>query len=425
MLAAPHTRQRNTTQAKVVAAPVTGGWRDASKVASGGAVESTDRRKEPPVRPKPAFTATAVQRRTRATDRCAQRRAPTSLTPETCALCFEGPRPKQHCVCFKSALTRPTKLWNRESSVTCEAPIGSEASEAEDLTNPTAKRRTDDPEVASLLNLLGRVNASTPSLPPRPEVVAEIMTLLQDPRADSKRLARLVHGDPALAAQVLRVANSPAWRGRARIVTLQQAVARLGMGVLQEIVLSAAISGVYQVKGHEEMASNVWRHAIGTALFSKATARLRRENVESAFIGGLLHSVGRPVALWELIRQLRRKRMNATPSAVRTAVGLGHERVGLALAEAWQLPDVVQSVIAHVSEPGGATEHITAVQTVAFGAEVAQRALQEDSTDLIPDSPEQLVPFAHSEALDLYPKDVISILQQTPKVLAAIRAMST
>jgi len=308
--------------------------------------------------------------------------------------------------------------------VICEAPIGSEAPVAEDLANPNPKRHTDDPEVASLLNLLSRVNASTPSLPPRPEVVAEVMTLLQDPRADSKRLARLVHGDPALAAQVLRVANSPAWRGRARIVTLQQAVARLGMGALQEIVLSAAISGVYKVKGHEELASSIWRHAIGTALFAKATARLRRENVESAFIGGLLHSVGRPVALWELMRQLKRKRMNATPAAVRTAVELGHERVGLALASSWKLPEVVQSVIGNVSEPDGAAKHVAAVRTVAFGAEVAHRALNEDATEFIPPSPDKLVPFRHSEALDLYPEAVISILQQTPKVLAAIKAMS-
>ena len=306
----------------------------------------------------------------------------------------------------------------------CEAPIGTESPVAEDLASPTPMRRTDDPEVASLLHVLGQVNASTPSLPPRPEVVAEVMALLQDPCSDSKRLARLVHGDPALAAQVLRVANSPAWRGRARIVTLQQAVARLGMGALQEIVLSAAIAGVYQVKGHEEVAASVWRHAIGTALFAKATARLRRENVESAFIGGLLHSVGRPVALWELIQQIKRKRMNTTPAAVRAAVDLGHERVGLALASAWKLPEVVQSVIAHVGAPEGATKHVTAVRTVAFGAEVAHRALNEDAQELIPETPDKLVPFRHSEALDLYPEAVISVLQQTPRVLAAIKAMS-
>jgi len=308
--------------------------------------------------------------------------------------------------------------------VICESPIEAENSVAEERATTTTHRHTQDPEVASLVALLGRINAASPSLPPRPEVVAEVMTLLQDPRADSKRLARLVHGDPALAAQVLRVANSPAWRGRARIVTLQQAVARLGIGALQEIVLSAAIAGVYQVKGHEDLAASIWRHAIGTALFAKATARLRRRNVESAFIGGLLHSVGRPVALWELMRQIKKKRLNCTPIAVRTAVDLGHERVGMALASSWKLPDVVQSVIGHVADPVRATDHRSAVFTVAFGAEVAHRALTTDAEELIPKSPEELVPFRHSEALDLYPDQVIAILEQTPKVIAAIRAMS-
>ncbi len=291
-------------------------------------------------------------------------------------------------------------------------------------TSPPVQRPTEDPEVASLVTLLGGINAASPSLPPRPEIVAELMTLMQDPRSDSKRLARLVHGDPALAAQVLRVANSPAWRGRARIVTLQQALARLGMGTLQEIVLSAAIAGVYQVKGHEELASNIWRHAIGTALFAKATARLKRHNVEAAFIGGLLHSVGRPVALWELIRQIRRRRLNSTPTAVRAAVELGHERVGAALATAWKLPDVVQTVIQHVADPAQATAHEATVHMVAFGAEMAHRALHQ-SPAAFPETPEAMVPFRHSEALDLYPDQVFAILNQTPTVLAAIRAMAT
>ncbi|MBO86813.1 MAG: hypothetical protein CL927_15790 [Deltaproteobacteria bacterium] len=284
---------------------------------------------------------------------------------------------------------------------------------------------SDDPEVASLVALLREINAASPSLPPRPEVVAEIMTLMQDPRADSKRLARLVHGDPALAAHVLRVANSPAWRGRTRIVTLQQALARLGMGTLQEIVLSAAMAGVYQVKGHEDVAAGIWKHAIGTALFAKATARLKRQNVEAAFIGGLLHSVGRPVALWELMRQIKRRRLNSTPTAVRAAVEIGHKRVGSALATSWKLPDVVQSVICHVAAPETATDHQTTVRMVAFGAEMAHRAMHESPATLYPESAESLVPFRHSEALDLYPDQVLAILNQTGTVLAAIRAMST
>ncbi len=325
---------------------------------------------------------------------------------------------------FKAVTPDPNQVVNWEHHVICESPIEAESAVAEDHAAADTPRQTNDPEVASLVALLGRINAASPSLPPRPEVVAEIMTLMQDPRADSKRLARLVHGDPALAAQVLRVANSPAWRGRARIVTLQQAVARLGMGALQEIVLSAAIAGVYQVKGHEDLASSVWRHAIGTALFAKATARLKRRNVESAFIGGLLHSVGRPVALWELVRQIKKRRLNATPVAVRTAVDLGHERVGIALASSWKLPDVVKSVITHVSDPDRCTDHVSAVRTVAFGAEVAHRALTLPQEELIPDSAEELIPFRHSEALDLYPDQVIAILKQTPTVIAAIRAMS-
>lgn len=282
----------------------------------------------------------------------------------------------------------------------------------------------EDPAIRNLVALLGRIDASSSSLPPRPEVVAEVMALLEDPMADSRRLARLVHGDPALAAQVLRVANSPAWRGRARITTLQQAVARLGIGTLQEIVLSAAISGVYKVKGHGKRATDVWHHAIGTAIFAKLIARSQRLNVEGAFLGGLLHSVGRPVALWELAQQVRRRKLKVPVASLYSAIDIGHARVGAVLAEAWELPEVVVHAITFIDRPEASANHRPTVGCVALGARMAQTLVQ--------DGPEAVALFGaeghplppEAAEVDTYHDDLAALAEQADKVQAAIQAMS-
>ena len=72
----------------------------------------------------------------------------------------------------------------------------------------------------------------------------------------------------------------------------------------------------------------------------------------------------------------------------------------------------------------GLNERVDTVAAQVVSAEMAHRALHQ-SPAAFPETPEAMVPFRHSEALDLYPDQVFAILNQTPTVLAAIRAMAT
>ncbi len=254
-------------------------------------------------------------------------------------------------------------------------------------------------------------------LPPRPEVVSEVLQLINDPTTDSRRLSRLVHGDPALAAHVLRVANSPAWCGRSRIVTLQQAVSRLGMGTLQEIVLCVGMSEVYRAPGHEQTARQIWRHALGTALYAKVVARTVRENVEAAFLGGLLHSVGQPVVLRELVRHARRKRIPAQAEEIMVVVAEQQRTVGLGLAQAWDLPSVVQAAIQWADVPDEATRNRSLVHTVALASRLSSEML-----DGLPIDEDAIFPLA--DELNLYPEDIDTVRESGSSVQEAMQAMA-
>src|SRR5258708_37807581 len=78
-------------------------------------------------------------------------------------------------------------------------------------------------------------------VPMMPQVASRVMALINDPGAELSDLSSLIHRDPALAARVLQIANSAAYRGSEAIDSLQGAVQRLGLSTLGEIIFSVSL----------------------------------------------------------------------------------------------------------------------------------------------------------------------------------------
>src|SRR5581483_11226132 len=155
-----------------------------------------------------------------------------------------------------------------------------------------------------------RLAAGTLDLPLLPRVASQVVALVGDKKADANQLAALIHRDPALAGHVLRIANSPAYMPKMPIVSLQQAVSRLGFSVITEIAFAASVqSGIFRVPGYEAVLDGLWRHALASGAFAKEVARARRSNVESAFLCGLLHAVGKPALLQIAVDVARQRRV--------------------------------------------------------------------------------------------------------------------
>jgi putative nucleotidyltransferase with HDIG domain len=183
-------------------------------------------------------------------------------------------------------------------------------------------------------------------LPLLPAVAMELTSAAAREDVDMRVLAEMLKRDPALSAHVLRVVNSPLYSPRGQIVSLQQAVARVGASKIREISLVIACkTGVFKVKGFEREIAEIFQHSVATALFGQEIARQTRNNVEDAFLCGLLHDVGRPVLLQALGALLREARVAVDRPAVLELVSAQHELAGGALARAWGLPETVQAAI--------------------------------------------------------------------------------
>lgn len=133
--------------------------------------------------------------------------------------------------------------------------------------------------------LVQKIEQGEIELPLLPQVASQVMALTSDPEADAAKISSLIHQDQALAAHVLRIANSPAYMPRSPVASLQHAVAMLEINLLSEIAFTASLkAGAFQVPGHEDDVKQLWRHSLASGAFAKEVARTRRINVESGFL---------------------------------------------------------------------------------------------------------------------------------------------
>ena len=146
-----------------------------------------------------------------------------------------------------------------------------------------------------------RIASGALELPILPHVASQVLAMSTSDESNARSLAELLHRDQAIAAHVLRVANSPLYRPQVPIVSLQQAISRLGLTTLREIVITVSMqSRMFNVPSYATEARALWQHAAYTAAYASNIARRCRRNAESAFLGGLLHDVSKPVLLLAL-----------------------------------------------------------------------------------------------------------------------------
>jgi putative nucleotidyltransferase with HDIG domain len=184
-------------------------------------------------------------------------------------------------------------------------------------------------------------------LPPMPATAAEVMNLCQQEATDAAKLSSVIHGDPSIASNVLRVANSAAYVGQVPCASLQQAVSRLGMQAITEIALAVSVrSRLFANVDCAEMLKSLWQHSVLAGFFTKEIARMRRRNVEIAFLCGLLHDVGKALLLNNLDQGQGASATPLSPADLYQAVHDHHVAAGVLLAEQWCLPDQVKEAIA-------------------------------------------------------------------------------
>jgi len=281
--------------------------------------------------------------------------------------------------------------------------------------------RSDARSTATLAGeLAARASTGALDLPLLPDVAMRVINACSDPNSDLRRVAEVVRHDPAMAAHVLRVANSPMYAPRTPIVSLQQALARVGLAGLKQIALLVTCQArVFVAPGFEAPVAEALRHSIAVAFFAQEIARSRRANVEEAFLTGLLHDVGRPVLLQASADIARAWGASFAIEEVAAAVDASHAAAGGALAAAWKLSERVADAIRQHHAEAPALED-SSVWTLVLADALAKHAL--DPTAMPGD---RIRAHRAAAPLEIYPDALDALLLLRDRAVAAVETLAS
>jgi HD-like signal output (HDOD) protein len=185
-----------------------------------------------------------------------------------------------------------------------------------------------------------------------PAIALRILNLVASPEAEMVELATLVSRDPALSAGVLSVANSVVFRGLMEIETVRDAAVRLGLAEVGKIAAAVSARTLFSPRLRAEQAAfgdrwrALFRHAVAVGSAAAAFA-LRHPGARSdrVYLGGLLHDVGKSLALRILAGAFVEGRI-AAPEAARLERILDrvHVQLGGEAHQAWALPHYLTEI---------------------------------------------------------------------------------
>ena len=183
--------------------------------------------------------------------------------------------------------------------------------------------------------------------PMLPRVALEIHDLSCQLNVDGDKLVHVLERDPLLAAHVLRVANSPIFRGRDAETSLSSAIFRLGLKNLGEVVFELALHmRVFRSVAYSGMMEQLRRHSTACANLCRLLASHAGQDPEHAFLCGLLHDIG-IAAILIVLGERGKSEPTLEPSVLDGVVRQIHEDVSGMLVRLWKLPDEVAEVVAH------------------------------------------------------------------------------
>jgi HD-like signal output (HDOD) protein len=259
-------------------------------------------------------------------------------------------------------------------------------------------------------------------VPMLPEVANRALSLTQDPEASAAQMAELIQGDQSLAGHVMRIANSVAYTPMANITSLQQAVARLGMNVICEIALTAVLGAkLFNTPGYEDYVDFNWQHALATSLWSKEIARQAHLDQETAFLAGLLHSIGRPAVLQTLLELASQKEISVTPELVHRLEKKYSQSVSELVVMRWKMPVAIINAI----KPYQGLDK----NDQAFGVAAAVHSAARFATYILDvgaeDDEETLMELDALDALDLNEDQVQQLLTLQDSVQHRVEQLSS
>jgi HD-like signal output (HDOD) protein len=217
-----------------------------------------------------------------------------------------------------------------------------------------------------LTQLQSAIRENRITLPTLPEVALRVRDAVEQEKTTAREVADMVATDAALSARLLQVANSPLYRARFPIDSIQMAITRLGNKLVRNLVISLAMKQIFQATSAalDKRLRSVWEMSVQVAAISRALAQqLPNIETDQAMLAGLIHNIGSLPIL--TMAESYPDLLNNTELLDRYVENLNPE-IGKQILEEWNFPEMLVAVPEHYKDlsydGGSVADYVDVVQ---------------------------------------------------------------
>ena len=184
-------------------------------------------------------------------------------------------------------------------------------------------------------------------LPSFPEIAIRVRRILSDPTSSVEQVVRVVGSEPALAARLLRIANSASLNRSGRQVSdLRTAINRIGYNMVRSASISfsmAQIRNSNKLAGLEHHLTDLWQRSTMVAAFAYVLARnCTKVNPDEAMLTGMMHGIGK---LYVLTRAIDHPELFASTETLNQIIDEWHASIGKAILENWDFSESMAQAV--------------------------------------------------------------------------------
>ncbi|NRA35842.1 MAG: HDOD domain-containing protein [Polyangiaceae bacterium] len=219
--------------------------------------------------------------------------------------------------------------------------------------------------------------AKVRGLTPFPAIAQRIMQMAQDPDVQLEKVSQAMTKDPALAAKTLRLATSALFRVGVDCDTVDQAVVRLGMNTMYQMISATGVLGLFKESG--KVGAGIRDHCVGVAAISRTMAQKTGwAGGGQVFLAGLMRDVGKLLVMqteefdytrvpeddegWDRVHLNERERL-----------GCDHGVLGGHVMTMWKMPLFVTKIVAWHHQPAWAYEEGGDIGLMVAAIRIADR----------------------------------------------------
>ena len=231
-------------------------------------------------------------------------------------------------------------------------------------------------------------------LPPAPKVLHTLQRILLKEDTTIEDIAEVVRLEPGLSARVVRMAKSVHFGRGAEVDTIVEAIQRVGLSGVHELVTFAVASQLIgrPLVSYNLQAQALWHRAVACAIAASSLAEHSEIARTDAYTAGLMHGLGL-MAIDRHAAKERRQRIFASAGYPldfapdeREWLGFSHAEAGAALLELWGFSESVNCAVRFQLDPENApAEHRRLCMIVATARWA--RSLFCVPDEVIPDLP--------------------------------------